>query len=126
MNWTNISIAAVAILGPYLTEAGMSVSKKIGEDFYFWLKNRIDKKKDNDVVVSLSLLEKQPASESRRTLLAESIAKEAELDPNGFGTELGAQIKKVSNSDGEFGQLIGQIIAGKVTVINTMYGDVNM
>lgn len=126
MDWANISLAAVAVLGPYLTEAGKSMAKKIGEDFYTWLKQRFEKDKDNDVNMALSLLEKKPDSETRRNVLAEAITKTAEDDPEGFGMELQSRIQQISTTEGEIGALVGQIVAGKVTVVNNMYGDIKM
>ena len=126
MDWTNLALASVAIIGPYLTTVGETAAKKIGEDFYQWLKQCFKKNKDEEAQVALSQLEKKPASKSRRDVLAEVLAERAEIDPNGFGKELQTRVQQVAKTESEVGTLIGQIVAGKVSVVNIMYGDIKM
>jgi hypothetical protein len=126
MEWMNIALAATAILGPYLTKTGEAAAQKIGEDFYHWIKMRFEKKDDKDIQVGLSQLEKKPDSKSRRDVLAEILTERAEADPDGFGAELQARVQQVVAIKSEVGTLVGQIVAGKVSVVNVMYGDINM
>lgn len=124
MPWEHISTAAVAILGPYLTKAGESAARKIGEDFYTWLKQRFAN--DDEVQVTLTQLEQEPDSEHQRDALAETLAKRATAEPEGFGSELETHVRNVAATDTTVGKLVEQIIAEKVNVINVMHGDIHM
>lgn len=126
MDWTSIGLAAVAILGPFLTKAGEVAASKIGEDFYSWLKQRFEKNPDADAQNTLAQLEKKPDSKPRRDALVETIAELAAADPSGFGAELQTRVQQVAATEGTVGTLVGQIIAGNVNIINTMYGDIHM
>jgi hypothetical protein len=124
MAWEYISMAAVAILGPYVTKAGESAARKIGEDFYTWLKERFAN--DDDVQATLTQLEQEPDSKRRRDALAETLAERATAEPEGFGSELETHVRNVAATEGAVGKLVEQIIAGKANVINVMYGDIHM
>lgn len=126
MDWTAIGLAATAILGPFLTKAGEAAATKIGADFYSWLKQRFEKEQDDDAKAALAQLEKKPDSKPRRESLAETLTERAANDPDGFGAELQNRVQQVAATEGTIGTLVGQIIAGNVNVINTMYGDIHM
>ena len=126
MNWTHMGLAVVSILGPFLTKAGEASAKKVGEDFYNWLKQRFQKNQDDDAQMVLTQLEKKPDSKPRREALAETLAERAATDPDGFGAELQSRVQKIAETEETIGMLVGQIIAGNVNVINTMYGDIHM
>lgn len=120
MDWLNISLATMAVLGPYIKKAGESVAQKLGEDMYKWLKKRFDD--DEEVQVALSRLEKKPDSERAQKFFTEILEERAEADPNGFGTELQSRIQQIANTDSNMGELVGQIIAGKVNIIGEISG----
>lgn len=126
MDWTNIGLAAVAILGPFLTKAGEVAAEKVSEDLYNWLRQRFQNDQDDDAQMALTQLEKKPDSKPRRETLAETLSERAANDPDDFGAELQSRIQKVAAIEGTIGTLVGQIIAGNVNVINTMYGDIHM
>ena len=126
MDWTQISLAVVAILGPFLTKAGEAASEKIGEELYDWLKQRFQKAQDDDAQMALAQLEKKPDSKPRRDALVEVLAERAAADPAGFGAELQSRVQKIAETRGNVGALVGQIIAGNANVINIMYGDIHM
>jgi len=108
------------------TKAGETVAEKIGADLYSWLKQRFEKDQDNDAQAALTQLEKKPDSKPRREALAETLTERAASDPNGFGAELRNHVQQVAATEGNIGTLVGQIIAGNVNVINTMYGNIHM
>jgi len=126
MDWTAIGLAATAILGPFLTKGGEAIAEKIGADLYGWLKQRFEKEQDDDAKAALAQLEKKPDSKPRREALAETLTERAVNDPDGFGAELQNRVQQVATTEGQLGTLVGQIIAGNVNVINTMYGDIHM
>lgn len=126
MDWTAIGLAATAILGPFLTKGGEAIAAKVGADLYSWLKQRFEKEQDDDAKAALAQLEKKPDSKPRREALAETLTERAASDPNGFGAELQNRVQQVAAMEGNMGTLVGQIIAGNVNVINTMYGDIHM
>ena len=126
MDWTLIGLAATAILGPFFTKAGEAAAAKVGSDLYSWLKQRFEKEQDDDAKAALAQLEKKPDSKPRREALAETLTERATSDPNGFGAELRNRVQQVAATEGNIGTLVGQIIAGNVNVINTMYGDIHM
>ncbi len=126
MDWTAIGLAATAILGPFLTKAGEAAAAKIGADLYTWLKQRFEKDQDKDAEAALTQLEKKPDSKPRREALAETLTERAASDPDRFGAELQNRVQQVVATEGNIGTLVGQIMAGNVNVINTMYGDIHM
>lgn len=126
MDWTTIGLAATAILGPFLTKGGEAIAEKAGENLFSWLKQRFEKEQDDDAKAALAQLERKPDSKPRRDVLAETLTERAVNDPDGFGTELQNRVQQVANTEGKIGILVGQIIAGNVNVINTMYGDIHM
>lgn len=126
MDWTAIGLAATAILGPFLTKGGEAIAEKAGENLFGWLKQRFEKERDDDAKASLAQLEKKPDSKPRRDALAETLTDRATNDPDGFGAELQNRVQQVAATEGKIGTLVGQIIAGNVNVINTMYGDIHM
>lgn len=126
MDWTAIGLAATAILGPLLTKGGEAIAEKVGADFYGWLKQRFEKDQDDDAQTALAQLEKKPDSKSRREVFAETLAERAANDPDGFGAELRNRVQQIAAIEGNIGTLVGQIIAGNVSVVNTMYGDIHM
>ena len=120
MDWLNISLAALAALGPYVKKAGESMAQKLGEDLYKWLEKRLNK--DEEAQVALSRLEKKPDSESTQEFFMEVLQERAESDPQGFGAELQARVQQIAKTDSSTGKLVGQIIAGKVSVIGEISG----
>jgi len=126
MEVTDLALATVAALGPYLTNVGETAAKKIGEDLYNWLKSRFEKEEKKDSQTALEQLKLKPESEARRAVLVETITDYAKMEPEDFRTELTERIQQITSTKTELGTLVGQVISGKVAVVNTMYGNINM
>ncbi len=126
MDWNNISVAAVAVLSLYFSEAGKSVAKNIGEDFYKWIKEHLEKTKNKNATTALSLVKEKPKLKSRRSQLSKEITKAAQQDPNGFGFNLKKRVESISKTNTDTGKVIGQIIADKVVMVDVVIGDINI
>ncbi len=85
---------AVAILAPYLTDAGKEAAKKAGdaagqqvEALLGAIRRRLSSEQDSYGQQALERLEHQPEAEGRRQTLTDVLAEKAAADP-AFATEL--------------------------------------
>src|SRR5262249_28610976 len=104
MDPATLAAAAVGLLAPYLTEAGKAAAKKAGEGaggqldaLLSAILRKFGLEQDAYASQTLSRLEQQPDTESRRRALADVVAEKAEADPD-FKLELERLVEAVQAS----------------------------
>jgi hypothetical protein len=98
-----IAAGAIAVLGPYLAEAGKGFAKKAGEslaekagNLYGIIKAKFAG--DDDAEQALALLKAEPGSKGRLLVLEEVLTKKIADDPD-FAATLNTLIEEARRSD---------------------------
>jgi len=101
-----ITIAAAAMLAPYLAKAGEAVAQKAGEGawkaaehLYQKIHDKFVKDQDDYATKALQRLEEQPTNQVRQNALAEILTEKTQADP-AFGQELKQIVQGAAQTQG--------------------------
>jgi hypothetical protein len=120
-----IAAAVVALLSPYLAQAGGILATKAGEgvaalvgDLYSLVRDRFDADPDAAARGALRNLEKQPADDGSQRALQAVLAEKATADP-AFADELAGALQRITQGTPVNQQFLTQVYGGEVgNIIN--------
>jgi hypothetical protein len=115
-----LAAAAVAVLSPYLAQAGGAVAAKAGEgaaaligDLYRLVRRKFDDDPDREGRAALRALEDEPAVESIQNTFIGVLAAKANDDPQ-FAQELAGSLRRVTQGEPVPQQFLTQVFGGEV------------
>jgi hypothetical protein len=115
-----IAAAVVAVLSPYLAQAGGILATKAGEgvaaligDLYGLVRDKFDDDPDPAARGALRNLEKQPADGANQRALEAALADKATADPV-FAEELAGTLRQITQGKPVSQQFLTQVYGGEV------------
>jgi hypothetical protein len=115
-----IAASVVALLSPYLAQAGGALALKAGEgvavlvgDLYDLVREKFNDDPDGAGRRALYDLEKQPSDQSKQRALEGVLAGKANADPEFLG-ELSAALQRITHGEPVDQQFLTQVYGGEV------------
>jgi hypothetical protein len=115
-----IAGSVVAVLSPYLAQAGGALAARAGEgvatlikDLYGLVRRKFDEEREGDGRAALRDLEEEPADTSKQKALERALAERANAD-QAFANELASALEKITRGAPVNQQFLTQVYGGEV------------